>query len=530
MPPDVAGSGAVPPGARAVTADGAETTSPAVPLIAVTVAAAGAVITVSSTSRCAMTTAARASCTWARCAAMSCGRSLPAVASWFWAVTTACWAFWTETSPDAPVGPLLLLGGVEARSATRPRRPRPARRPNGRRAGGCTRRRCGRRRARCRRRRRRPAGRRRRAGPPAWSRPGPVPCPRSAAGRPAAPHGLTRGCRGLGRRHDGERLRRPGGDQVLGRHRRHGGGPSAGGRLGRRRWSARWDRGRLAWGPWARWSAPWRVGTAVGAVVPPPVPAVVGATAAWVGAAVVVVARGLARHATGRRRAAPRPGPAPTCRSRAACGRGRWRTGSAEFVASTCRRGRPLDVRALSSEACAASTVLPPSSLFSVAICWLRVAWRWARVWRATVSSIRASTWPGWTRSPTLTSTCVTVPPSANPRLCLPAGAMEPDADTARATVPRSTVTVGGPGSSLPMQADGHDRDRHDEDHGDRDEQEPARRVTPEHRRRSAGLMETLLRQISLGERVTGSAAPRSAAAARRGWPGSRRRPARSAG
>src|SRR6187431_3654600 len=41
VPPEVAGSGAVPPGARAVTADGEETTSPAVPLIAVTVAAAG---------------------------------------------------------------------------------------------------------------------------------------------------------------------------------------------------------------------------------------------------------------------------------------------------------------------------------------------------------------------------------------------------------------------------------------------------------------------------------------------------------
>ena len=38
------------------------------------------------------------------------------------------------------------------------------------------------------------------------------------------------------------------------------------------------------------------VGTVVGAVVPPVVPAVVGATAAWVGVAVVVVARGLARH------------------------------------------------------------------------------------------------------------------------------------------------------------------------------------------------------------------------------------------
>ena len=124
----------------------------------------------------------------------------------------------------------------------------------------------------------------------------------------------------------------------------------------------------------------------------------------------------------------------------------------AEFVASTCRRVARSMSWALSSEACAASTVLPPSSLFSVAICWLRVAWRWARVWRATVSSIRASTWPGWTRSPTLTSTCLTVPPSANPRLCRPDGAMEPDADTARATVPRSTVTVGGPGSSLPVQ------------------------------------------------------------------------------
>jgi hypothetical protein len=64
------------------------------------------------------------------------------------------------------------------------------------------------------------------------------------------------------------------------------------------------------------------------------------------------------------------------------------------------------------------------------------------------VSSIRASNWPGWTWSPTLTSTCVTVPPSAKPRLCRPPGAIEPDADTASATVPRSTVTVGGPVSS----------------------------------------------------------------------------------
>ena len=101
VPPEVAGSGAVPPGARAVTAEGGETTSPAFPLMAVTVPAAGAVITVSSTSRRAIATAARASSTWARCAAMSCGVSLPAVASSFCAVTTCCCAFWTVTSPDA---------------------------------------------------------------------------------------------------------------------------------------------------------------------------------------------------------------------------------------------------------------------------------------------------------------------------------------------------------------------------------------------------------------------------------------------
>ena len=50
---------------------------------------------------------------------------------------------------------------------------------------------------------------------------------------------------------------------------------------------------------------------------------------------------------------------------------------------------------------------------------------------------------------------------------------MEPDADTASATVPRSTVTVGGPALVARLAADGHEADRHDEDHGDRDEQEP---------------------------------------------------------
>ena len=50
VPPLAAGSGAVPPGASAVTADGGDTTSPVVPLMAVMVPATGAVITVWSTS------------------------------------------------------------------------------------------------------------------------------------------------------------------------------------------------------------------------------------------------------------------------------------------------------------------------------------------------------------------------------------------------------------------------------------------------------------------------------------------------
>ena len=52
------GSGALPPGARGVTADGGATTSPGAPLIAVIVPATGAMMTVSSTSRCAMATPA----------------------------------------------------------------------------------------------------------------------------------------------------------------------------------------------------------------------------------------------------------------------------------------------------------------------------------------------------------------------------------------------------------------------------------------------------------------------------------------
>ena len=113
------------------------------------------------------------------------------------------------------------------------------------------------------------------------------------------------------------------------------------------------------------------------------------------------------------------------------------------FVASTCLRVAASASRAWFSVACACSTLVPPRSLSSVASCWLSVAWRCASVWRATVSSIRASVWPGCTRSPTLTITCVTVPPSAKPRFCFPEGAMDPDADTASATVPRSTRTVG---------------------------------------------------------------------------------------
>ena len=182
--------------------------------------------------------------------------------------------------------------------------------------------------------------------------------------------------------------------------------------------------------------------------------AVVGTVAAAAGGvvAVGVVVRGLARHAD---RSA-----SYCCSARSSDDLSKlscvWAREVADrfaaFVASTCRRVARSMSWALSSEASAASTLLPPISLFSVAVCWASVAWRCARVWRATVSSIRASTCPGWTWSPTFTSTSVTVPPSAKPRLWRPPGAMEPDADTASATVPRSTTTVGGPVSLLPEQ------------------------------------------------------------------------------
>ena len=149
--------------------------------------------------------------TWARCAAMSCGRSLPAVASWFWAVTTACWAFWTETSPDARSVRSFLLGGVE----------RGLRRDHGAlglldgrtvgeqaaaRGAGVV------------------VGERdvvvdvavQRGGGGAQDHrrghdPGRCRAPERAAGRPTAPHGITRRGRGRSRRHDGDRIGRPGG-------------------------------------------------------------------------------------------------------------------------------------------------------------------------------------------------------------------------------------------------------------------------------------------------------------------------------
>ena len=68
------------------------------------------------------------------------------------------------------------------------------------------------------------------------------------------------------------------------------------------------------------------------------------------------------------------------------------------------------------------------------------------------MSSIRASTCPGWTWSPTFTSTCADGAAVGEAEALRPPGAMEPDADTASATVPRSTTTVGGPVSLFAVQ------------------------------------------------------------------------------
>ena len=128
-----------------------------------------------------------------------------------------------------------------------------------------------------------------------------------------------------------------------------------------------------------------------------------GATAAWVGVAVVV--RGLAWHES-RSASSCCSARSSDCSSKLSCVRARAVADRFDaFVASTWRRVARSMSCALSSDACAASTELPPMSLFSVASCWSSVASRCASVWRATVSSIRASSWPGWTWSPTLTST-----------------------------------------------------------------------------------------------------------------------------
>ena len=100
-------------GGQGGTADGGETTSPAFPLMAVTVPAAGAVITVSSTSRRAIATAARASSTWARCAAMSCGVVVARGRELVLRRHDLLLGVLDRDVAGRAVGALALLGGVE---------------------------------------------------------------------------------------------------------------------------------------------------------------------------------------------------------------------------------------------------------------------------------------------------------------------------------------------------------------------------------------------------------------------------------
>src|SRR3954451_10185214 len=101
--PLVPGRVASVPGASADVPELGATNSPTVPFTADTVASTGARSVVSSSARCAWSTAAWAAVTCPACAEMLDGRSEAADASAFCALTTPCWALATASRPLASV-------------------------------------------------------------------------------------------------------------------------------------------------------------------------------------------------------------------------------------------------------------------------------------------------------------------------------------------------------------------------------------------------------------------------------------------